>query len=1002
MVISVEKICKQKKVEFGSKNEMVVEIDASKNAVGTIIWMNTESEKLTGYNSDELIGKSIDILIPNSVALNHNRRILDYMNTNRSTMLLKRNDVVLINIRGEGVRCNMWVKPSFDASANRIVFNGYLEEISWGENFMLVDNMGHIEAVGKKLSVLFDLQVNNVFKEQMSIFKFSTTLFDYLCNMSRRLQARFNNSNMVAEVHKVPLYKEEWKIGDSNNSCLSELLESLNMDYPIDFETFKNQLYAFMKEQQKNYYVEFSIQEFNSVDGNVVNYMVTFNIIGKIIGFDKRSSYEKQIAEKLEVILKHDQNYQDLNSQPDFFYKYKKNKELESNKPNNDHNLANADNLAVKNSLPYKEQDNNIKMRRVTILKTKPRPNSSIVRSSVNLKNPQLVTQIYDIDPGTNTNSKAEALVFSNAKFYKVFRKTLYILLAISLVLFLLSIVLYHFLLSTAINDDFRKRTSINIHINSYLSKLMSFYNFAETVRIYPRIADDSELVQKTFERIVSTSYVELKNLDKILNENVENISKSNDNPFIENYGQFKSILEIAKLFYYKSYSRRDIRNKLMHFQRSFEQLNISRRVERQIENKNVYFGSMYWEMITRVILVVLFSSVFILLVRLFIYKIYINRLNNLIKAIIEVKVEELDPMLIDKFQKFIAEVKPYCQERFNKILSKTFSSLKNQSKNSEPHNRSNVVYANLFGLRKNMKWTVLIISLIVLFGIINLFVLAFSPKLISDINAYYNTLFNVPIAANIAKYELISIIKKTTALSTRGYEVDTIDSNSRISFITDISEHKINFEKQIKSISSTKSQINDAILPGYKKIVDRSKAYHATDLCKNEKSLRYEVFFRYCQSIEGLAEGEVIIYPENLISKIKQHMEIIYNLLIKDSEFKEKINDPSSATFSTAVNELFKELSVINDLTHVIDNYNYDFYNDSIKIGIEECINWLFMIKMIELVFLVILCIVILLIDKKISKKTFDYCKAAFWFLDIIPEKNKQKMKMMSIRRYF
>lgn len=991
-------------MEFGSKNEIVLEIDTNRNTVGNILWISPDSDKLIGYNPESLIGKSLDLLIPESVANDHNQRISQFMNTSRSNMVFRKNETVLINSKGQGIRCNIWVKPSFDTRDNRIVLNAYIEQTNWGNNFMLIDSMGCIEVIGKNFFPIFDNKNINLFKESVSIFKYSTTMFAYLSNHSKKIQKRFDFSDAdKSQINKngeKNVYKEEWMIGETCDKNLSQLLEEFMGDNKLKYEKYKEGLIKFHNSEKKNYYVEYSVQEFNRIDDNVVNYILTFNIVGRIVEVNKKSNVDFKTADRLGLIPNQFGNPSKNPDNIDVFFKYKDQKDILENRDEDELSekmnlLADNDRInlqIVRSSIIEDRSCSNIKSRRMTVVKIQNQAKTSIARNSTLNKNPELITNIQEIDPINNINSSWETTRKSNSSAYKRNMKFSTILLIIVLCILLASILIYSLLTSLLTNNDLKKHTTVIIQIYSYLSKLLNFYTFAESVRLYPKNYFDNGIVQKSFERIVGTSYLAFKKLDKSLHDSLVDITNLDNITFLNHYGKFKSAIKTAELFYYMPYDKNKIDLKLEHFNEMFIQLDIRNLISEQMQVTGVYFGPKYWSIITKLVASVILICLIILLIRLIVNYRNIKQLNNLYQALSEIKNEDLNLMLLDKLQKAIRESKTYCQEYFTGKLKKTYLAVKSHPKSSEASISLKKTFTHPFTLSKSLKWLFVLFLGISSFTIFNLTVLVLSPSLISDINRYYDRLFKAPLLLNVIHYELVSLLKT----------VSLANSNTGVDQTKILEYHSKMFEQTFDNLLTTEAKLKDVVIPGRRYLINKLREYSKLNLCEDEQSMRYEVFKTYCQPNESISQGGIIVYPGTLMNKIKQQQDLIYRLVTSDSNVKRIVYNPKSLEFIPTCNLIFNQLSDINDYINVMDNFNYAFYLNYAKIGIEDFISWTDKVNAIQIIVIIAVCCFIIWTDRNLQREFYDSFQAAFWFIDIIPQTFKEKMKMMSVRAYF
>lgn len=90
------------------------------NAAGRITLVNRQTEALFGYRREELIGKTVEVLVPAAARRRHVQQRADYENAGPRSMRGHR-ELIAVNSKGEEMPVEVWLNPLGEGDARMIV-----------------------------------------------------------------------------------------------------------------------------------------------------------------------------------------------------------------------------------------------------------------------------------------------------------------------------------------------------------------------------------------------------------------------------------------------------------------------------------------------------------------------------------------------------------------------------------------------------------------------------------------------------------------------------------------------------------------------------------------------------------------------------------------------------------------------------------------------------------------------------------------------------------------
>ncbi len=120
----------------------------------TILFVNKQLLKATGYRNDEVIGRNVQLLMPADVAKNHASYVNSYLSTGQAKIIGKGRQVALVRKDKSVLSCWLSVTEQKKASGGRHTFLGTLHEIQTKTRSDQALNFSVLDAVQKVVLVI--------------------------------------------------------------------------------------------------------------------------------------------------------------------------------------------------------------------------------------------------------------------------------------------------------------------------------------------------------------------------------------------------------------------------------------------------------------------------------------------------------------------------------------------------------------------------------------------------------------------------------------------------------------------------------------------------------------------------------------------------------------------------------------------------------------------------------------------------------------------------------
>ncbi len=129
------------------------------NGKGVIRFANSKAEELSGYSSDELIGKRIEILVPQSRRPTHRRDLKKYLNAPAPREMGARRDLGLRRKDGIIVPVAISLSPLSDSDEHIVVstIQDVSEQERRSKEYLLLDELGALVAKEHKIENVYEL-----------------------------------------------------------------------------------------------------------------------------------------------------------------------------------------------------------------------------------------------------------------------------------------------------------------------------------------------------------------------------------------------------------------------------------------------------------------------------------------------------------------------------------------------------------------------------------------------------------------------------------------------------------------------------------------------------------------------------------------------------------------------------------------------------------------------------------------------------------------------------
>ena len=157
-------------IMFADDTAIITMSAGNRETQGKIIKTNTGITNLFRYNSVEVVGQDVNILMPRSIAINHGQFLDNYFNTGREKMINSEREVYAIRRTGELFCISTMIKlvPSLKEDIEYIAI---IRERNKDCKFILTDPYGKIDSMSEALVGKLEIQ-HNFFKENEVYIQF--------------------------------------------------------------------------------------------------------------------------------------------------------------------------------------------------------------------------------------------------------------------------------------------------------------------------------------------------------------------------------------------------------------------------------------------------------------------------------------------------------------------------------------------------------------------------------------------------------------------------------------------------------------------------------------------------------------------------------------------------------------------------------------------------------------------------------------------------------------
>lgn len=159
-----------------NEDSIILQMGSSKSNLGHIIKPNEGMSKFVGYSIAEMEFANINILMPERIAEKHDRYLLTFMETSKGNVIYRERTVFARNKSGFIQFCSLLMKPLFDYSRDIFKFVGYLQPVSGGVEFAVVDEHGFIDSISKGLGTICNIFATDFEPKRLLIQTFSPNL----------------------------------------------------------------------------------------------------------------------------------------------------------------------------------------------------------------------------------------------------------------------------------------------------------------------------------------------------------------------------------------------------------------------------------------------------------------------------------------------------------------------------------------------------------------------------------------------------------------------------------------------------------------------------------------------------------------------------------------------------------------------------------------------------------------------------------------------------------
>jgi len=266
-----------------SESATVIVINGSPENLGKIIKTNPGVLKLFGYNSYEIYGTDISILMPSLFAQKHQELMHRYFETGRQRMIKKEN--VLFGLhRNNFLFCvAIVIKPIYSLLTAVPQYIGLLREVQKEFDFIITDMDGKIDSISAGIGNTFNISANLVKENKIYVHLICPELADPVEYDKQTLRLKFD---CIQGRHRLTFWvpRDFTTLAHLFSQTARNPLEPSSINnrqtdddelFPKDFKRvpdFFKQTYKIFKEKKKG-------KEFNFAKNNIIQECFSYNTV---------------------------------------------------------------------------------------------------------------------------------------------------------------------------------------------------------------------------------------------------------------------------------------------------------------------------------------------------------------------------------------------------------------------------------------------------------------------------------------------------------------------------------------------------------------------------------------------------------------------------------------------------------------------------------------------------------------------------------------------------
>jgi len=149
----------------------VVSISVDEHSMGSVEHVNCSFLRMLGFNSrNDILGKNINMIVPNPIRRFHDHYMKTYLHTRRSLLINSTNMMLAMHSRGHLVPCAMFARWSDEANGKMV---GVLQAINNPSEIALIVEHGGMQVTSatENFASVFGFQKREVLSQRVTLFQ---------------------------------------------------------------------------------------------------------------------------------------------------------------------------------------------------------------------------------------------------------------------------------------------------------------------------------------------------------------------------------------------------------------------------------------------------------------------------------------------------------------------------------------------------------------------------------------------------------------------------------------------------------------------------------------------------------------------------------------------------------------------------------------------------------------------------------------------------------------